>query len=242
MYRPSRAVSLRRRLAPYCSSSTGAIDSNATLLRPHFKFYFCPACVLDFADIFSFSNIGILAPPPIIIWFEPFADCYQCWIDHSALSEAPFFLSAMSNIFDVQELIDYCLDFLDLKSDLKTCALVHRTWVYAAQSRLFVNLDICNSVVNQHLRIQQLPEICRSPRILTLVLRLEIDLHYLGSTSFSASIKQFTRLKEVRLSGNSVDSTRETAMQAIHALFGISTVERAEMCCTFPSPSDFLRI
>ncbi|KAJ6557521.1 hypothetical protein B0H19DRAFT_1148030 [Mycena capillaripes] len=43
--------------------------------------------------------------------------------------------------FDIQELVDHCVAFLHAStSDLKTCALVSRLWVYPAQSHLFRHL------------------------------------------------------------------------------------------------------
>ncbi|KAF7364010.1 hypothetical protein MSAN_01059700 [Mycena sanguinolenta] len=149
----------------------------------------------------------------------------------------------MFNPLHVQELLECCLQFLrDSQSDLKSCALVCRAWVYAAQTQLFSHLDIFNSMVDQHLRILQLSEISQSPHILALVIRLDINLHYLKSESFLASIAQFTRLRRVRISGHSVESTSGTRMLAIRALLGLSTVQHAEVCCTFPSPAAFLRI
>ncbi|KAF7337869.1 NmrA domain-containing protein [Mycena venus] len=149
----------------------------------------------------------------------------------------------MSNPLDVQELVEYCFDFLHgSKSDLKACALVCRGWVYAAQSQLFAKMDICDSMVDQHRRVAQLLEISQSPHILALVSRLEINLHYLASESFLGAITQFTRLKEVRISGNSMASTPGTASLAVGALLSLTTVQRVELHCAFPTPSAFLQI
>jgi hypothetical protein len=97
-------------------------------------------------------------------------------------------------------------------------------------------------MVNQHLRIPQLLEISRSVHILALVSRLGIKLHYLASDSFFAAVKQFTRLNDVRISGNSVASTPETAILVVRTLLGLGTVRRVELCCTFPSPAAFQQI
>ncbi|KAJ6531103.1 hypothetical protein B0H19DRAFT_1082076 [Mycena capillaripes] len=85
-----------------------------------------------------------------------------------------------SDPLDIQELIECCLDFLrDSKPDLMACALQ--------------SIALQNAVVRS------------TPANLTafgdLVVRLEIH-HYLALDSFSGAIKQFTRLKEVRISGS----------------------------------------
>ncbi|KAJ6531111.1 hypothetical protein B0H19DRAFT_1190464 [Mycena capillaripes] len=144
-----------------------------------------------------------------------------------------------SNPLDIQELIESCLDFLDdSKPDFNACTLVCRAWVYAAQSRLFRNMTFWNSTTDQHLRISRLWEMSNSPHLLALVLRLEIHLHYLASDSFLGAINQFTRLKEILISG----STPHTTTIAIRALLGLPTVQSVELYCTFPSMDAFVQI
>ncbi|KAJ7662557.1 hypothetical protein DFH06DRAFT_1396626 [Mycena polygramma] len=49
----------------------------------------------------------------------------------------------MQSPFAVQDLVDYLMDFLcHSKADLKTCALVCRSWLYPAQSHLFRRISI----------------------------------------------------------------------------------------------------
>ncbi|KAJ7029374.1 hypothetical protein C8F04DRAFT_42588 [Mycena alexandri] len=147
------------------------------------------------------------------------------------------------NPFDVPELVEYCVDFLhDSRPDLEACALVSRAWVYASQYHIFSTTS-WESMLNQHQQISRISEISALPHILALISRLEINVYYLGqSDSFSGVISWLTRLKAVRISGNSVPSTPQIALVAIRALIGLPTVECVELYCSFESPAAFIQI
>ncbi|KAJ7685712.1 hypothetical protein DFH06DRAFT_1289492 [Mycena polygramma] len=148
-----------------------------------------------------------------------------------------------SNPFDIQELVECCVDFLDDSSlDLKACTLVCRAWTYTAQSHLFSTNAFWDSMADQHLRIPKLIDMASTFHILGLISRLEINLHYLGSDSFLVAIDSLTRLKEVRISGNPVASTPGTAMLSVRGLFRLPTVQNVEVHCSFTSPVAFLEI
>ncbi|KAJ7489294.1 hypothetical protein FB451DRAFT_686306 [Mycena latifolia] len=149
-----------------------------------------------------------------------------------------------SSPFDVQELVDCFIDFLwDSGPDLKTCALVCHGWVHTAHSRLFSTMTYFNSMTNQDMRILQLVEISRSPHVLGVVSRLEIQLHYLSKDVFLLALPLLTRIREIRVLGDSAPSVRsDNITAALHGLLSLPTVQRVELYCTFPSSSAFLQI
>ncbi|KAJ7616057.1 hypothetical protein FB45DRAFT_873336 [Roridomyces roridus] len=47
----------------------------------------------------------------------------------------------MSSPLDITELLDHIIDFLDSSANLRACALVQRSWVHLAQSRIFASVN-----------------------------------------------------------------------------------------------------
>ncbi|KAJ7481061.1 hypothetical protein B0H11DRAFT_1231715 [Mycena galericulata] len=146
--------------------------------------------------------------------------------------------------FDIQELVDYCIDFLhDSRPDLKTCTLVGRAWVQSAQFHLFWNMTFFDSLKDQHLRISQIGRLSRSPHILAFVCCLHVRLHYLALDAFSAAIPLFAHLQELRVSGDCVPSVPSfPGLVTLRALLSLPTLQRVEIYCTFPHPLAFMKV
>ncbi|KAJ7662588.1 hypothetical protein DFH06DRAFT_1396699 [Mycena polygramma] len=123
----------------------------------------------------------------------------------------------MQSPFAVQELVDYIIRFLrDSRPDLKTCALVCRSWLYLAQSHLFRQIAISSDSIERWLRILDAsPHLNRHIRRLSLgfainpggVLRVSEICNF-----------PFTHLKWVRSSDVNLSVQNARALQRLFSL------------------------
>jgi hypothetical protein len=147
-----------------------------------------------------------------------------------------------SSPFAVQELIDYCLDFLHASvPDLKRCALVSRHWTNTCQKHLFSHI-IINSpgflyeysffVIER--RWHPLCEVLStSPRLLGLVKSLQIHLDKIPpDTLTSFANLSFPSLRRIIVSGNWMPEE----------LFSLGTLSAISLSGTFESLSEFIRV
>ncbi|KAJ7677723.1 hypothetical protein DFH06DRAFT_1167021 [Mycena polygramma] len=123
------------------------------------------------------------------------------------------------NPLAVQELLDYCLDFLHASApDLKRCSLVSRYWTPTAQKHLFNRLIIGSAryAYGDSKFLAGARERCNllcavldtSPRLLRLVESLQIHLDTIPTdvlTSFAA--RSFPSLRSISVSGNWMPTT-----------------------------------
>ncbi|KAJ7463038.1 hypothetical protein FB451DRAFT_1562430 [Mycena latifolia] len=101
-----------------------------------------------------------------------------------------------SQVLDVQELVDQCIEFLnDSVPDLKACALVSRSWTSAAQNYIFREVSIkSRSSEGLWARLQQ--TLLIFPHLIRHIHRLHLHSHGLSPGAFVAICKlRFTHLR-----------------------------------------------
>ncbi|KAJ7487028.1 hypothetical protein FB451DRAFT_1168402 [Mycena latifolia] len=129
-----------------------------------------------------------------------------------------------ANPSGIQELLEQCIEFLrDSPSDLKTCALVSRSWTSAAQGHILRQFSIRVSF-SQCMWERNEKILHRSPHLIRLIRRLHLEAHKLSSFgTFSAIFAfPFTRLHDVCIPTR-VGIT-QTVSLSIQALFGRCTL------------------
>ncbi|KAJ7633124.1 hypothetical protein FB45DRAFT_1148623 [Roridomyces roridus] len=149
------------------------------------------------------------------------------------------------SLFKVQELVDYCIDFLcDSRPDLQRCALVCRSWVRPAQRLLFRNWTFLDGVPDSR-RLDALEHLSHSPELLHATVRLQTRLSFLDEPNFSALLPHLRRLRELHVGGVSPWSTSalsSTAMVNLGALLDLPLIQRVELAYTYLDLTAFLRI
>ncbi|KAJ7466168.1 hypothetical protein B0H11DRAFT_2284635 [Mycena galericulata] len=148
----------------------------------------------------------------------------------------------------ILELVDHTLGFLDAAAeDLRACALVSRSWVYPAQSRIFAEID-----VGYDARLG-----FTGSRLTTLLATLEASPHLVGFIScLSIRNVAFTRLSQLEalsllpykrlvtlyVSGDRGGSSHFTAYLPIQRLLRIPSLTSVTILCTFTEEEMFFRI
>ncbi|KAJ7448521.1 hypothetical protein FB451DRAFT_1567222 [Mycena latifolia] len=137
---------------------------------------------------------------------------------------------------DLQELIEHCIAFLpDSPSNLRACALVSRSWVYGAQSRIFRDIDFTSGQKNEAdatwSRLHQTLD--GSPHLIHHVRRLHITSGVLSDVALSTVCSfPFTQLVyaeilyPVRMPGS--------VQTAIEELLSRPTLRRLRIEANFP--------
>lgn len=135
--------------------------------------------------------------------------------------------------FIAQELVDHCIDFLhNSMPDLRTCALVSRSWVPRAQSLIFWKIDIGGRSRLGILweRLQRTLE--TSPHLIRLIRRLRIGLKERTPLPVLSRICNFTftHLERVRIHiwGNLILQ----AALALQRLFALPTLRCVKLIMT----------
>ncbi|KAJ7620248.1 hypothetical protein FB45DRAFT_1006852 [Roridomyces roridus] len=140
------------------------------------------------------------------------------------------------SLFTVQELTDYCIDFLHSShGDLMACALVHRSWTETSQTHLFHHLSIIDPFTrsaSSHLeaadsRWKHLCDVlATSARLRGFVRGLEIDMQGVSVENFNLIFSlSFPRIREVKILGTWTSS----AILEAQTLLRLPTVTRVTL-------------
>ncbi|KAJ7662590.1 hypothetical protein DFH06DRAFT_1296232 [Mycena polygramma] len=150
----------------------------------------------------------------------------------------------MQSPFEVQELVDYILRFLrDSKPDLKTCALVCRSWAYLAQSHLFQKISVVINDVRSAAPENLWPRILGgSPHLNRYIRQLYLFVLSNGSRSICTAVWElcnfpFTHVDRVQAVCIGANST--TSAMALQQLFSLPTIAHIELLTTAVEPDHF---
>jgi hypothetical protein len=156
----------------------------------------------------------------------------------------------MKNPLAVQELIDYCLDFLHASAaDLKRCALVSHCWTKTAQMHLFNRIVIGSPgysygdstfLARAKTRCGLLYEVlASSPRLLGFVESLQIHLDTIPPDTLSSFANlSFTCLRRIFVSGNWMPASAII----IQELLSLGTLTAISISGNFASLSAFTNV
>ncbi|KAF8151848.1 hypothetical protein K438DRAFT_1988143 [Mycena galopus ATCC 62051] len=150
----------------------------------------------------------------------------------------------------VQELVDYCLDFLhDSPPDLTRCALVSRDWTKTSQMHLFSHLiigspgysygDSAFLAAARH-RCRSLCQVLSTtPRLLRFVKSLQIQLDTIPFDALAALPNfSFPSLQRIVASGNWMPA----ASMIIQELLSLETLSTISISGNFPALSEFISV
>ncbi|KAJ7429724.1 hypothetical protein FB451DRAFT_1382994 [Mycena latifolia] len=156
-------------------------------------------------------------------------------------SQRPIGLEGKPNPLLIPELADHCIEFLhDSPSALKACALVARSWTYAAQVHLFSVL--CIRPTSSRRRWTRLRQILRSsPRFIRHIRQLRLDSQALSTETFSEICEfAFTHLEYACI--RHPTSVQLVMGVAVRQLFRLPTLTRVKLVANFTEPSSFLQM
>ncbi|KAJ7488905.1 hypothetical protein FB451DRAFT_1552850 [Mycena latifolia] len=160
-------------------------------------------------------------------------------------------MASIGNPMAVQELVDYCIDFLFASApDLKACALVSRSWTAAAQMHLFSCIVVGSPGYSygqttlpdlNRRRCHRLFEVlATSPRLIGWIESLEVHLDTLPHDILRAiSMFPFVGLRRILVSGNW--AARETIL-VTQDLFAFGTLTNLSIAGNFRSLSNFVEV
>ncbi|KAJ7757253.1 hypothetical protein DFH07DRAFT_819677 [Mycena maculata] len=151
----------------------------------------------------------------------------------------------------VQELVDYCIDFLHASPpDLKACAIVNRSWTHSAQIHLFNHIVIgapgytygdktCLATTRR--RCRRLWELLNaSRRHIEWIKSIQIHLDSTPPDTFTLFADlTFTHLRRVSVSGNWVEGT---GVQTVQELLSVPTLTAISISGNFMSLSLFAHV
>ncbi|KAJ7116906.1 hypothetical protein C8R44DRAFT_791639 [Mycena epipterygia] len=169
---------------------------------------------------------------------------------HPALTHLhlPLPLLALGKQMDqvTQELVDHIIGFLhDSPRDWPACALVSRSWVYAAQAHIFrrVSLKIEEST-DEHLGNRFLATLEKSPHLIRHVRQLQVmragRLSTRSTDPFPAICHfPFTHLDRVDVT---LSLSEASCILGLQQLLSLPTIRRAKIACHFVDPSHFAQI
>ncbi|KAJ7141670.1 hypothetical protein C8R43DRAFT_1131290 [Mycena crocata] len=136
-------------------------------------------------------------------------------------------MDSQGNPLLIPELVDYFITYLrNSPSDLRACALVSRSWIYAAsQSHLFREVVLKNESVDE-VRWSRLHDVIQvSPHLVQHIRRLELSPIRLSRETFSAACNfPFTRLEVVM-----IFLFEDADFIDIQQLFSLPTLRRLEI-------------
>ncbi|KAJ7182425.1 hypothetical protein C8R43DRAFT_1144428 [Mycena crocata] len=160
---------------------------------------------------------------------------------HPHLPRELYATSAQSLL--IQELVEYCVDFLqDSTADLRTCAVLSRSWVRAAQSHLFSEVCLARNREGSpcQLRCGQFLQIVHtSPHILGYISSLRVNLESLSDNTFLLfSRSGFRRLRHIDICNQG--DVSPPVVWAVEWLLALPTLRRVELNFRFPSMDSFL--
>ncbi|KAJ7495408.1 hypothetical protein FB451DRAFT_1214051, partial [Mycena latifolia] len=144
-----------------------------------------------------------------------------------------------------QELVDHIIDFLsDSSTDLKACALVSHTFVYAAQSHIFNEISIgfgASTPAQFHSLWSRLQATLHvSPHLVQHIRRLRLQPRRISPETLSAICNfPFTHLQTLLCANFNLLPASAIALQQ---LFSLPSLRSVEIVCRVGQPSDFLQI
>ncbi|KAJ7478453.1 hypothetical protein FB451DRAFT_1557106 [Mycena latifolia] len=146
------------------------------------------------------------------------------------------------NPLRIQELLDQCIDFLrDSPTDLKACAMVARSWSFAAQVHIFGQIYLGIGLIRSDDPWNRLHDALRlSPHLIRHIRRLTLDSGSLTPEAFSTVCEfSFTHLRSVSIYDR---EAHLTAGLAIQQLLSLPTLTHVKIVVFFRTPSSFLQI
>ncbi|KAJ7124223.1 hypothetical protein C8R44DRAFT_875281 [Mycena epipterygia] len=134
----------------------------------------------------------------------------------------------------IQEIADSCISLLQSPSDLRACALVSRSWVYAAQAELFRVVRIGTDRMWSKLYTALID----SQYLIRHILKLEVFSTYFSSDTFSALANfPFTHVSHLF----AVHRGAKPAL-VLQQLISLPTLRRVQLELQDVAPSDFASI
>ncbi|KAJ7493074.1 hypothetical protein B0H11DRAFT_977219 [Mycena galericulata] len=149
-------------------------------------------------------------------------------------------MESKANPMDISELVDQAISFLSSPDDFKACALVSRSWVHPAQSRIFSELAISSNRNDKSLsRLLAILE--DSPHLAGFISTLTIRIVVIEPSYLSRlSLLPYRRLTALSIScGNRLGLEESLALQE---LLSVPSLVSAAFWCAFERREDFLRI
>lgn len=155
-----------------------------------------------------------------------------------------------TNPLDVPELLDHALRFLDARADLHACALVNRSWVYPAQSRIFSEIEFLPDdplelrIPDTDTQLSRLLAILKeSPHLPGFISTLTIQIANVKPYLERLCDLQYELLSTLNIASSS--NTKLLDFQASHALrrlLSTPTLSSVSIDASFEERRDFLRI
>ncbi|KAJ7106293.1 hypothetical protein C8R44DRAFT_886168 [Mycena epipterygia] len=157
---------------------------------------------------------------------------------------------ARANPLHIPELVEHCIGFLhpsDLESDLHACSLVNRSWVYAAQSRIFAEITLDSAryfsrTVDMTRRASRLLEtLDASPHLIRFISALYIDMEAVKPQNFLRFCNLLYPCLNSLYIGSSSDLPSEASL-AMKRLLSLPSLVSFDASFTFAHGDDFLQI
>jgi hypothetical protein len=145
-----------------------------------------------------------------------------------------------TGIFNVQELVNHCIHFLrGSMRDLKACALVSPSWVYAAQSFLFREVSVAD-YYNQSSREISWPRfrviLEESSHLIRHIRRLNMEVT--ATVLLDICDFPFTHLQHVQVQCHGSMLLQHAL--GLQQLFSLPTLLRVKLTGRFTEPADYL--
>ncbi|KAJ7473835.1 hypothetical protein B0H11DRAFT_2195505 [Mycena galericulata] len=147
-------------------------------------------------------------------------------------------MESEANPLDISELVDHTISFLISPDDFRACALVSRSWVHPAQSRIFSEIKIISS---DQLLSRLLAILEDSPHLAGFISALTIRIVAIVPSYLSRlSLLPYRRLTALSIGcGNHLGFEESLALQQI---LSVPSLISAAFSCAFERREDFLRI
>ncbi|KAJ7473840.1 hypothetical protein B0H11DRAFT_2036185 [Mycena galericulata] len=149
-------------------------------------------------------------------------------------------MESEANPLYISELVDHAISFLSSPDDFRACALVSRSWVHPAQSRIFSELAISSNRNDKSLsRLLAILE--DSPHLAGFISTLTIRIVVIEPSYLSRlSLLPYRRLTALSIScGNRLGLEESLALQE---LLSVPSLVSTAFWCAFERREDFLRI
>ncbi|KAJ6536204.1 hypothetical protein B0H19DRAFT_383174 [Mycena capillaripes] len=146
------------------------------------------------------------------------------------------------NPLNVPELVDTCITHLrESRTDVRSCALVCRGWVYSAQACIFEVAVLWRSwwgSMDDYRRLwcQLLAVLASSPHLIRHIRHLDLNLKAL---SYDGLMEQIARVSFSRLARVTVRSWSMRAAPALTPLLALTTLRHVDLACEVSDPTRF---